>query len=127
MGSDKGGGSVEDDEVFEWFDAFVDWLKELPVHETNMLNFRRVREMNNAYRFIVESLNAAGCDAKVSCGYGEFGDNIGYIEVEGDSIDFANLDYFSCAASLANNTEVYPLVNGKVRMALTFYKVIIPI
>lgn len=118
---------VEDEEVFEWFDAFVDWLKELPQCDTSILNISRVKDMNTAYKLISESLWAACCDAKVSCGYGELGSRIGYVEVEGKSIDLANLGYFAHAANLADNTEVYPLADDRVRMTLTFRKFLLPI
>lgn len=118
---------MEDEEVFEWFDTFVDWLKELPQCDASILNISRVKDMNTAYKLIAESLRAACCDAKISCGYGELGDRIGYIEIEGKLIDLANLRYFTHATNLADNTEVYPLTNGRVRMALTFYRFLLPI
>lgn len=118
---------MEDEEVFEWFDAFADWLKELPQCDTSILNISRVKDMNNAYRSITESLSAAGCEAKLTCGYGELSSRIGYIEVEGNSIDLANLGYFTHAASLADNTEVYPLASDKVRMTLTFRRFLLPL
>lgn len=117
----------EDQDIFEWFDAFVDWMKELQDDETNLLNVSRVKDMNNAYKSIVESLRAEGCDAKVSCGYGELGSTHGYIQIEGRSIDLANLGNFVYASKLADNVEVYPLVNNKVRMAFTFHNFLRPI
>lgn len=115
----------EDD--FEWFDAFVGWLKELPEHDVHMLNIERVRDMNRAYKSIVESLSAAECSAKVSCGYGELGSKSGCITVEGREINLTALGCFAYAASLADNTEVYPLENGNVRMAFAFHRFLIPI
>lgn len=46
---------------------------------------------------------------------------MGSVQIEGKSITFANTEWFARMAEFANNTEIYPLSNGMVRVTFTFY------
>lgn len=46
---------------------------------------------------------------------------MGSVQIEGKSITFANTEWFARMAEFANNTEIYPLSNGTVRVTFTFY------
>ena len=41
--------------------------------------------------------------------------------------DFSNSEWFARSAEFADNTEIYPLENGKVRMTMTFHRLAIPV
>lgn len=46
---------------------------------------------------------------------------MGSVQIEGKNITFANTEWFARMAEFANNTEIYPLSNGTVRVTFTFY------
>lgn len=46
---------------------------------------------------------------------------MGYVQIEGKTLAFTNTEWFARMAEFANNTDIYPLSNGMVRVAFTFY------
>lgn len=47
--------------------------------------------------------------------------SMGYISVEGDNLHFDRMEWFCRIAEFADNTEIYPLTNGRIRMSFTFH------
>ena len=53
--------------------------------------------------------------------------SMGYISLEGESLEIPDPVPFARAAALADNLEVYPLASGRVRLTLTFLGLTTPI
>ena len=106
------------------FDAFVESLADLREDRVSVLNPNRVQAMQFSYAAIQKVLLESGCDAKVTCRQSELAPDVGVVEVEGKEIDLKNLAWFCRAAEFADATEVYPLTNGKVRMAFGFNRLL---
>ena len=51
---------------------------------------------------------------------------MGYVTVEGKELMFTKSEWFARAAEFANNMEVYPLEQNKVRLTFTFHGLTIP-
>ncbi len=110
----------------------ADWEKQLIgiIHDherrAKITNIPRFRQMQAAYESI-RKLFDGFADVSVSYSLKKLMRSIGVIRVEGSIIRISETDIFSNAASIANNIEVYPLTDGKVRMAFTFNDLAIPI
>ena len=80
------------------FDELVETIRKLPANTSvNFPNVQRIRDVAVVTDMIAE------------------------VVVEGTSLEIFFTDVFQRAIKLANNFEVYPLKNGKVRMAFGFY------
>ena len=62
-----------------------------------------------------------GTSEKVSYELNEPFRGVGSVIVKGKELSFSSSKWFTRVAEFANNMEVYPMTNGKVCMALTFY------
>lgn len=51
----------------------------------------------------------------------------GSVTVEAKCIDIDSPQWFARAASFADNTDIYPLVNGNVRLTFTFHGLMMPL
>lgn len=112
----------EDEALEEELDALVECVREQMEDEesVSMLNPHEVQAMNFACRAIKKVLRESGCRAKVVCRQSEIAPDVGMVEVEAREIDIKSMEWFCRAAEFATTTEVYPLVNGKVRMVFGF-------
>lgn len=115
------------DEVFAKFDAFVESLAELREDSVSIMHFPKVQAMRFSYAAIQKVLRESGCNAKVICKQSELAPDVGAVIVEGKEIDIKNMEWFCRAAEFADNTEVYQLKNGKVRMTFGFNRLLSPI
>lgn len=111
-------------EIFDEFDAFVESLAELRDSTVSVISYPKIQAMKFAYAAILKVLTEAGCDAKVTCQQLELAPDVGTVTVEGKEIDMRNMEWFCRAAEFADNTEVYPLKNGNVRMTFGFNKLL---
>lgn len=107
-------------DAFKSFDRLVDFLRGLPRERLVVLDLQRVRDMQKAAAILERALSEAGCTASVRCGQCEAAPEMGEITIEGLSIRFQDLRAFAQAARLARNAEVYPLVQGGIRMTFGF-------
>ncbi len=110
----------EYDEACAEFDAFVESLARLRRDSVSILNLPRVRAMRFACAAIKKVLRESGCFATIICKQSDLAPDVGFVSVEGKEIDIRNMEWFCRAAEFADNTEVYPLTNGKVRMTFGF-------
>lgn len=53
--------------------------------------------------------------------------SMGSIYVEGDSLSFLDCKWLSRAVEFADNVEIYPLLDERIRMVLTFHGLTVPI
>lgn len=113
-------------EAMSQFDAFVECLASLPKNDVMMVNALRVRDMRVAYGLIMQS-GMSVPSVKVVCKQSDLAPDMGYIDLEGVSVEFKDSAVFAHIASLASNTEVYPLAQNKVRLTFTFNQLMVPL
>lgn len=114
---------------FAAVDAMIAKLKDLKEKQncSYLLDQTRVELMRFSCAAISKTLREANCNAKVVCKQSELSPGMGYVDVEAKDIDITNMEWFARAAEFADNTEVYPLANGGVRMTFTFNRLLIKI
>jgi len=114
----------EDQELLETFDAFVEVLREkLSVPKTHILNPVRLKELQDAYLAISKIVLDISPDAKIDCELNKLTPTQAAIVVETDEIVVKDIKLFISGINGANNFEVYPLTNGKIKMAIMFHKI----
>lgn len=114
--------SIEEEEnITAHVDALVDYLKELPHDDVFILNPKRVEQMKFSYAMLLKSI--AGIEKEVSITYGisEFDRTMASIKLEGRDLEVCDIERFSRAAEFADSTDIYPLVEDKIRMTFTFH------
>ena len=87
---------------------------------TAILNLQRLQQMRLAYAIIQKAVRSMK-GVKITFKQNEPYKSTGYIALEGENLEFDKPDLFAFAMSLADNTEIYPLVKNKVHMNLTFH------
>ena len=86
----------------------------------------RLKQMEFAYavmKYLTKDI--PGC--KLSYKLYEPFKNVGSISVEAEELYFIQREWFARAAEFANNMEIYPLTNGRVRLSLGFIGISKPI
>lgn len=116
--------SFDADDFLE-IDALIEYLRELPRREVQIINPARVMQFRFAGAMAKKVLRDTKCNAKIKCHQDECMPSVGVIDIEGDSIDIVDIEGFSRVGEFANNVEVYPLTNGKVRMSYSFYRLMV--
>lgn len=86
-----------------------------------IMNLPRVKQLEFAYEVL--KILLAGQDALISYKLNDPFKSIGSVSIEGRNVAFSKIEWFIKAANVADNMEVYPLTNGKLRMTLTFHNV----
>lgn len=105
----------------EAFDAFVEMLGyELSKPKIHAFNLRRTKELENAYNAISKIVLGISPDAKIECRMHELRDGSASIRIETDEFVVEDIKAFISGVENANNFEIYPIKNGKVRMAIMF-------
>ena len=66
-------------------------------------------------------------DMKVSTALHEPFNSMGSICVEGNVLEFGDCKWLGRAIEFANNVEIFPVNDGKIRMVLTFHGLTAPI
>lgn len=123
---DKEFGS--DAEMEEALDSFVKRLaKDIEEDEKGpgITNTTRVEQMEVAFATLKRVTH--GQQVTVSYKLNQPYKSMGSITVEGQMIEFHTPGLFTKIASLANSTDIYPLVNGNVRISFTFHGLTNPI
>lgn len=114
------GGEYDSERGYEIIDEF------LGEYAQQMLDYERAPKAINPFRFAdiqrtqrtLEKL--FGDNGKVSCKL-EPHRGVGTVYVEATEMVFPDPKVLLAVVNLANNMEVYPLTNGRCRMALSFY------
>lgn len=116
-----------DEELDPEIEAIVESIFEsLPKSDVMMLNAQRVRDMKSAYD-LIQTAVPVDSGVAVVCQQSEVANDMGYISIDGPSVEFLNSEAFAKIAGLASNTEVYPLAQNKVRVTFTFNGLMIPL
>ena len=95
-------------------------------NRTAILNLPKLQQMQLAYA-IIKNLTESKNNIKLSYNLNKPYKSMGFIELEGKVLEFDNPTMFSFAMSLADNTEIYPLLKNKVHINFTFHNLTTPI
>lgn len=112
------------DELDALIDSIGEWIIQDEMRP-GILNPIRMQQMQFSCSLLQKM--AAREDIQIKCEFGEPLRSMGYISLEGTSLEFSNCRWFSRAISFASNVDIYPLTNGNIRMVLTFHSLIKPI
>lgn len=119
---------MSDDEIELLFDEFVDSIKDDILDDeskTTILNPMRLQQLQFSYavlKYITKDTNAE-LSYKL---YDPF-KTMGSVSVQARVLEFDKPEWFARVAEFANNTEVYPLADGRVRLTFTFHGLTAPI
>lgn len=83
------------------------------------INVQRVDQLKFAYALAQKYTSGINVRVRL-CENSPFM-GMGSVQIEGESITFTNTEWFARMAEFANNTEIYPLSNGTIRVTFTFY------
>ena len=80
-------------------------------------------EVHSKLRFVYECMRylTRGSGATVTYALHEPVNSMGVVTVENGSINIMDTKWFTRAVSMSSSLEVYPLINGKVRMEFGFH------
>ena len=98
------------------------WNEEM---QTTILHATRLRQLQFSYtvlRYLTQEK-----PVKVSYKLYEPFKTMGSISAEGRELSFDKPEWFARAAEFADNTELYPLANGNVRLTFTFHNLTVPL
>lgn len=113
---------MEGDEL----EAFIDGLCETlasakQVSEGNVYLRDHVRLMHVQFAYAALRKIIKGKDVIIKCELHSPIESIGSVKVEGHNIHIEDMKWFCRVAEFSDNTEIYPLANGKTRMTFTFH------
>ena len=104
-------------------DALLDCIRHLPKPSIKLLNFERYLEMlecaDNLQKLLFETHTDATLTTELEHGF-----NLGCISVELPELTIPHPQSFAGVVSKADNFEIYPLVDGRLRLDITFYNVL---
>jgi len=115
------------DEDFAEIDALIEQLETLQRPEASILNMQRVQQMRFSCAAIKRALRETNSDASIDCRQHEFESSLGVVDIESVDIMIRDTEWFARAAEFANNTEIYPLKENKVRLTFGFHGLTMPI
>lgn len=113
----------EENEYETTFDALVDYIKCLPKATVKMINPSQYRLLMRTASQLTDLLRRNEPEGELNI---EIDDtlNLGSISVELDSLTVEEPLAFADVIYKADNFEIYPLVNGKIRLDITFQGVL---
>lgn len=111
-----------DEDIERMLDSFIEVFGERIVEDeqaTAMLNPVKLQQIQFAYLVMKRLTKDTG--AKVTYELHQPFKSMGSVTVEGAQWAVSNSVWFSRAAKFASNLDIYPLVNGRFRLTLTFH------
>lgn len=116
---------MTDEEALEQLDNLLECIRESREDgvEISLLNPLRTEMLRFSYYAVKRALRESGCEAKVTCKQIKVAPDMGAVSIEGKEVDIVGEEatkWFHRAMEFADNAEVYPLVNGKIRFTLGF-------
>ena len=90
-----------------------------------VINPARMRDMRKA-ELIIQKM-AEENHTKIKCIYNEPFKTMGSIEMEMKELNITDMESFKCAVLLADNLDIYPLLNGNIRVSFGFNGIVIPV
>lgn len=104
-------------------DGLMNFIEELPQATLKVLNLERYKMMMEVAAKLTSALQENNPDGEITIDVNEKF-NLGYISVELDSLTITSPVLFAELICRADNFEVYPLINGKIKFDITFQRII---
>lgn len=117
-----------EEEIEEMLDGIVNSVGEMiAVDEakTSVLVPEKLQKMQFVHGVI--KYLTKGTNAKVTYTLHSPFKSMGSIFVEAEEIKFSDVKWFARIMRFADNIDIYPLTNGKVKMAITFHGLVRPV
>ena len=113
----------EENEYETTFDALVDYIKCLPKATVKMINPSRYKLLMRTAAQLTDLLRKTQPEGEIDI---EINDllNLGSISTELDLLTIEDPLAFADVIYTADNFEVYPLTNGKIRLDITFHSIL---
>lgn len=111
-------------ELEELIDTLGQRIMEDETHP-RILNPFRMAQIYFAHTVLEKMTEGTGI--KVSAALHEPFNSMGSICMEGDTLEFSDCKRLGRAIEFADNVEIFPLIDGKVKMVLTFHGLTAPI
>ncbi|MDO4562606.1 MAG: hypothetical protein Q4C12_02095 [Clostridia bacterium] len=105
------------------FDVLVEFFNTLPKDRVKIINFKRYQQMLKTAAMLKECLSKTMCEGEITIDVTEQF-NLGSVSTTLDSLTIDNPSEFINIVSQADNFEIYPLTNGKIRIDITFQSVL---
>ena len=105
-------------ELEELIDILGQRIMEDETHPRILNPFRMAQVF---YAHTVLEKMTEGTGIKVSAALHEPFNSMGSICMEGDTLEFSNCQWLGSAIVFSDNMEIFPLVDGKIKMVLTFH------
>lgn len=112
---------MQENEIVEQFDALLEGIKNDLIEEelkTKIVDPVRMEQFMFCYKVAMVLAKQTG--AKVYHKINEPIKGFGSVSIEGKRLRFLSGEWFSRASEFANNTEVYALKNGDIRITFGF-------
>lgn len=104
-------------------DGLMNFIEELPQAKLKVLNLERYKTMMEVVAKLTAILRENNPEGEITIDVNEKF-NLGSISVELDSLTITSPVKFAEHIRRSDNFEVYPLVNGNVRLDITFQRVL---
>ena len=115
-------------EIEEMLDGIVNSVEDMIIadeEKTAVLVPEKLQKMQFVHG-VVKYLTK-GTKAKVTYSLHTPFKSMGSVFVEAEEIKFYDMKWFERIVQFADNVDIYPLTNGKIRMAITFHGLVRPI
>ena len=114
----------ENKELDELLDSIGRWIIEDETRPS-ILNPLRMEQLCFSKAVLQNMVD--GSNMKISAVIHEPFNSMGSICVEGENLEFGDCKWLGRVIELASNVEIFPLIEGKVKMVLTFHGLTAPI
>ena len=104
-------------------EGLMNFIEELPQATLKVLNLERYRMMMETAAKLTAVLQENNPEGELTIDVNEKF-NLGYISAEIDCLTITSPVLFAELISKSDNFEVYPLTNGKVRLDITFQRIL---
>lgn len=114
----------ENNELDKLINTFGQWIIE---DETCKQILNPIRMAQIRFSDNVLDRMARETDMRVTTIVHEPYNSMGSISVEGEALEFSNCKWLGRVIEFASNVEIFPLLNGKIKIVLTFHGLTTPI
>jgi len=115
---------------FKDFESFLKWLKKAEEKQqlkAMLYDPRRLLEFKQAYDGLCKIASETSPDIKVNVSVNKYHDGIGSFTIETDEFVSRNVEEFVNSLKNSSTFEVYPLLNGNIRIGVTFHDVMVEV
>lgn len=116
------GGSEDEDDIID--EDMINCFREMMEEDSDaigILNPVKVLELARTAAKLMKVIKAENPQATVKWEYGQVDSSLGTITIEGKNVFVKDVRSIADALGAADNIDIYPLTNGKIRVSFGFY------